>query len=139
VEGAAVNSYRMQFLFLIACLACSSRLAIAQSSSPAMAPKLNEQQFAGEGLFLQNCSFCHYEHKMGSQSTVHGNVQNPKSTEPGISICPDLKTILHRSNPTTDRALRAEIQRGFPFKMPGFQYSLEPAEIDSIIAYLRTF
>ena len=111
----------------------------AQAVHAAPVQRLTPIQFQGEGLFLQNCSFCHFEHKMGSQSTVHGNVQNPKSTEPGIPICPDLKTLMHKSPAPTDRALRLVIQKGSPFKMPGYQYGLEPAEIDSLNAYLHTF
>jgi hypothetical protein len=122
------------WFLLLALGVLSPVVAAAQSSSS----KLNERQFAGEGLYLQNCAFCHSEHKLESQSSVHSNATNPKSTTPGTTIGPDIKTWLQHSPAPSDRAVRTVIQQGVPLKMPGYQYGLEPKEIDSIIAYLRT-
>lgn len=128
------TSYGIHCFLLFVLGALSPAAMTAQSSSQ----KLNERQFVGEGLYLQNCAFCHSEHKLESQSSVHSNASNPKSTALGPTIGPDIKTWLQRSPAPSDAAVRAVIQRGVPFKMPAYQYGLEPKEIDSIIAYLRT-
>ena len=98
-----------------------------QSSSSASAPALNEQQNAGKGLFLQNCALCHLPEKA-----------NPKNTsEEGKTVGPSLKGLFRKENPPREEVIREFIRRGTQ-KMPGFQYGLEPKEIDNIIAYLKT-
>ena len=97
------------------------------SSSTAPSPALNEQQRAGRRLFMQNCSFCHLPRG------------NPKSTGEGkTSYGPLLTGLFRRDKPMPEQAARVFIQQGVPQKMPGFQYGLEPGEIESIIAYLKT-
>jgi mono/diheme cytochrome c family protein len=99
-----------------------------KSSTPNSAPALTEQQKMGEGLFLNNCSLCHLPHKEG----------NPKSTQEGNSYGPSLKGLFRGAKPVlNDQVARQFVMKGTQ-KMPGFQYSLEPKEIDSIIAYLKT-
>ena len=109
----------------------SSALLAAQSpksSSSNSAPALTEQQKVGEGLFVANCSLCHLPHKEG----------NPKSTEEGTSYGPSLKGMFRGAKPVlNDPVARQFIMKGTQ-KMPGFQYSLEPKEIDSIMAYIKT-
>ena len=99
-----------------------------KSSSPASAPALTEQQKLGEGLFLDNCSLCHLPHKEG----------NPKSTEPGTSYGPSLKGLFRGAKPVLNDPVARQFIMKCTQKMPGFQYSLEPKEIDSIIAYIKT-
>ena len=99
-----------------------------KSPSPNSAPALTEQQKVGEGLFVNNCSLCHLPHKEG----------NPKSTEEGTSYGPSLKGLFRGAKPVlNDQVARQFIMKGTQ-KMPGFQYSLDPKEIDSIIAYIKT-
>ncbi len=98
-----------------------------QPSSSAPAPALNEQQRAGKILFLQNCSFCHSPKN-----------QNPKSTAEGKTIGPLLKGIFAGQNAKSEQTVRTVVLKGVQQKMPGFQYGLEPKEIDSILAYLKT-
>jgi mono/diheme cytochrome c family protein len=109
-----------------------------QSSSAKSLPRLDKEQFEGEALYLRNCAYCHSVHKTISQSDLKpDDPLNAKSAEPGIFIGVDLKSLMHQSQPA-DQVLQVMIQKGVPLKMPGFQYELEPAEIDSIIAYLHT-
>lgn len=61
-----------------------------------------------------------------------------KSTETHPGIGPPLDGIFRGDKPLTDVVARTFIQRGVADKMPSFQYGLEPKEIDSIIAYLKT-
>ena len=99
----------------------------AQSPSSAASPALTDQQKMGKGLFLQNCSLCHLP-----------NRPNVKSTEEGTSVGPRLNGRLSGPKPLPEAVARTFIQKGVEGKMPGFQYGLEPKEIDAIIAYLKT-
>jgi mono/diheme cytochrome c family protein len=135
-----MTSSKIGLFFLLAgALLCPVLWAagLGQSASSKPTSALTERQFQGEGLFLQNCSFCHFPHKMSSQSTVTGNEDNAKSTVPGRTIGPDLKGLL-RSNTMSDQAARTIIQKGYPSQMPGFRDSLDSKEIDSIIDYMKT-
>jgi mono/diheme cytochrome c family protein len=84
---------------------------------------LSEQETRGEGLFLQRCSLCHLPRKLkfGSPPTV------------GPSLSGAFKGV----TPDTEKALRQFILKGSP-DMPGFQYSLEPKEMDDLVSYLKT-
>lgn len=110
----------------------------ASTAKATPAPALTKQQYEGEGIFLQNCSFCHFPHKMSSQSTVHSNEENPKSTVQGKTIGPDLKGLFKGDTPMSDQVAKTIIQQGFPGQMPGFRYGLDPKEIDAVIEYMKT-
>jgi mono/diheme cytochrome c family protein len=101
-----------------------------ESLSSIPAPTLNEQQEAGKGLFLQNCGLCHFP--------MRGNPKDPKSRTDGKTIGPRLNSLLSGAKPMPEATVRAIIQKGKEGKMPGFQYALEPKEIDAIIAFMKT-
>ena len=120
---------------MIAVLACVLSLAMfyspgakrllaqtpaAAASSPA---KLNEQETRGENLFRQRCSLCHLPRKL-------------KFGSPPV-VGPDLTGLFKEAGPDKMKLLRGTILKGSP-DMPGFQYGLEPKEIDDLIAYLKT-
>ena len=84
---------------------------------------LNEQQRRGEGLFLQRCSLCHLPRKL-------------KFGSPAV-IGPSLAGQFRDATPEQMKVLRGFILKGGP-DMPGFQYGLEPKEIDDLIVYLKT-
>jgi mono/diheme cytochrome c family protein len=84
--------------------------------------KLTEQQFKGQGLFLERCSLCHM-------------VRALKSGNPP-TIGPSLKTVFKDTSPDEEKDLRTFILNGTPH-MPGFKYALSPKEIDDLIAYLK--
>jgi mono/diheme cytochrome c family protein len=121
---------------VIAVLACILSLAMlyspgyeplfAQKAPPAAASnpaKLNEQETRGENLFRQRCSLCHLPRKL-------------KFGSPAV-IGPDLTGLFKEAGPDKMKLLRGTILKGGP-DMPGFQYGLEPKEIDDLIAYLKT-
>lgn len=112
-------------LFTVAILASGAVLParVAAQFGPLV---LNEQQQAGRGLFLQNCSYCHLPTK-----------ENNKSTEEGTTVGPLLKGLMGGAKPRPEAVVRGFILKGTP-KMPGFQYAFTPKEIDQIIAYLKT-
>ena len=99
---------------------------LAQSGAVAPTPPtstLIEQQNKGEWVFLQRCSVCHL----------------PKMRKkPLPTFGPSLSGLLKNDkSPNKEKVVRLIILNGGP-KMPGFQYGLEPKEIDDLIAYLKT-
>ena len=100
----------------------------AQAQQPAASPALNEQQATGKRLFQQNCALCHLPEPETSK--------DPNSE--GTSIGPRLNGVFGPPRSRPEALVRTFIQQGVAGKMPGFRYGLEPAEIDAIIAYLKT-
>lgn len=84
---------------------------------------MGAQERRGEGLFLQRCSLCHLPRKL-------------KFGSPAV-VGPSLAGQFKDATPEQMKVLRGFILKGGP-DMPGFQYGLEPKEIDDLIAYLKT-
>jgi mono/diheme cytochrome c family protein len=98
----------------------------AQNKSAATtsgAEKLSDDARRGEGLFLQRCSLCHLP-------------RNLKFGSPPV-IGPSLSGQFKDAAPDQLKILRGFILKGGP-DMPGFQYGLEPKDVDDLIAYLKT-
>lgn len=98
----------------------------AQNKPAATSPgaeKLSEEARRGEGLFLQRCSICHLPRKL-------------KFGSPPV-IGPILSGQFKDAAPDQMKILRGFILKGGP-DMPGFQYGLDPKEVDDLIAYLKT-
>ena len=95
----------------------------APATNAPASPKLNEQETRGENLFRQRCSLCHLPRKL-------------KFGSPAV-IGPDLAGLFKEASPDKMKLLRGAILKGSP-DMPGFQYGLEPKEVDDLIAYLKT-
>jgi len=115
---------KVSYLLLFTCGVSFPILVAAQSKGPSStnpAPTLNDQQKAGEALFLQNCPLCH--------------VYSDQKKSVGIPM-PPLTGLFRKS--INEDAVRQLILQGIPKKMPGFRYDLEPKELDDIIAYLKT-
>ena len=95
----------------------------APASAPSSPAKLTEQETRGENLFRQRCSLCHLPRKL-------------KFGSPAV-VGPDLTGLFKEAGPDKMKLLRGSILKGSP-NMPGFQYGLEPKEVDDLIAYLKT-
>lgn len=76
---------------------------------------LNETELKGRKIFAQRCANCH-----------GGNAQRP-----GPLL--GQQTVERRG----DSFIREKARKG-SMMMPGFEYSLEPVQIDQIIAFLKT-
>jgi mono/diheme cytochrome c family protein len=76
---------------------------------------------SGKKLFVQRCSVCHLP---------------PLGPGQPQSVARSLSGVV--KSPETEAPARQIILRGIPSRMPGFQYGLTSAEVDSIVAYLRT-
>jgi mono/diheme cytochrome c family protein len=113
-------------LGLSALCSIGTGLVLAQSKPAGTQPsmeKLSEQARRGEGLFLQRCSLCHLPRKL-------------KFGSPPV-IGPSLSGQFKDAAPDQLKILRSFILKGGP-DMPGFQYGLEPKEVDDLIEYLKT-
>ena len=97
---------------LFAFAACAPA-AYAQSTGG----ELNATQSHGRQVFAQSCGICHLQPSL-----------NAKTYGPPLN-----KT----SAAGNDEVMRAFIVNGTD-RMPAFKYYLKPAEIDAIIAYVRT-
>ena len=121
-------------LFLAGLYAGQGTPLMAQDSSTkpsAVAPNYTEQQWRGEGLFLQRCSICHLVKKLK-------NIGSPPTIGPDLSI---LTGVFANATPDEEKVLRTYILKGSPpnmlANMPGFQYGLDTKDIDDLIAYLK--
>jgi len=92
-------------------------LALAAAAAHAQPGALNETQLLGRQVFAQSCGICHLQPSLGVKT--YGPMLN-KSTAAG-----------------NDEVMRTFIVNGTD-RMPAFKYYLKPAEIDAIIAYVKT-
>jgi len=106
---------RVSTLLLV--LAAATPVAFAQQTSFAQRSDLNETQLLGRQVFAQSCGICHLQPSLGVKT--YGPLLN-KAAGAG-----------------NDEVMRAFIVNGTD-RMPSFRYYLKPAEIDAIIAYVRT-
>lgn len=77
----------------------------------------------GEATFYQRCSLCHLP-RIRKERTTPG---------PG----PSLTGLLKNADKERETKVRDRILTGSD-NMPGWRYSLKPAEIDDLITYLKT-
>jgi len=93
-------------------------LLVTLAVAPALAQESpNERQLLGMRLFNQSCRVCH--------------------TKPQLTSVQYGPVLSRASLGGNDDALRAFVANGSA-KMPGFKYHFKPAEIDAIVAYLKT-
>jgi mono/diheme cytochrome c family protein len=83
----------------------------------ASAQQRSDQQNLGMRLFNQSCRVCHTKPQLGSP--LYG---------PALS---------RQSAGGQDTTMRQVISNGTP-RMPGFKHHFQPAQIDAIVAYLKT-
>jgi mono/diheme cytochrome c family protein len=84
----------------------------------ATAPALSERELLGMMLFNQSCRVCHTK---------------PQATSPA-----QYGPVLSKNSlGGQEDVMRELISNGTP-RMPGFKYSFEPAQVDAIVAYLKT-
>ena len=106
---------RLIICALAAVFAACTHGAIAQPL--ASERTLDEKQLLGMRLFNQSCRVCH---------------TRPQMTSPLYG--PELSQSSAGGN---EQVMRELIANGTP-RMPGFKYHFEPAQIEAIVAYLKT-
>ena len=122
VEKGARSGGKKRIEVLRPFCACSDRLcaahaAFAQQPPPAYASHSDEQQRLGRQVLAQSCGVCHLPPARSART--YGPALN-KATLGG-----------------DDGLVRKVVAEGTP-RMPAFKYMLQPAEIDAIVAFIRT-
>ena len=90
---------------------------VISGTAHAQTSELNSTQLHGRQVFAQSCGVCHLPPSMGAKT--YGPALN-KAAAAG-----------------NDEVMRAFILNGSD-RMPAFKYYLAPADVDAIIAYVRT-
>jgi mono/diheme cytochrome c family protein len=83
----------------------------------AASAQTGDPQLPGERLFRQHCSVCHLK------PSIVNNSFGP--------------TLSKETVEGKEAAVKEFIAKGTP-RMPGFQYTLQPTQVDAVIAYLKT-
>ena len=112
-RSAAVRSAVRLGVLLLGALAAGGALAQQAASDDA----LSATQKLGRQVFAQSCGICHLPPQINART--YGPLLS-KDTAGG-----------------SDEVIRGLISEGTP-RMPGFKHYLERADIDAIIAYLKT-
>jgi len=92
----------------------------ALSADPLFAqspPNLDDQQLTGMRLFNQSCRVCHTKPQL--TSPLYGPILSMESLGGKADVMLDV------------------ISKGTP-RMPGYRYHFEPAQIEAIVAYIKT-
>src|SRR5450755_645485 len=92
-------------------------LASGQAASAQPADNLTDQQKLGRQVFAQSCGVCHLPPSLGAKT--YGPPLNKDAGGGDNDV------------------MREFVENGTP-RMPAFRYYLKPAQIDAIIAYVRT-
>jgi len=92
-------------------------IALVAAAPATRAQDLDPTQLRGRQIFAQSCGVCHLQPSLGVKT--YGPALNKASTG------------------SNDEVMRAFIENGSE-RMPAFKHYLKRAEIDAIIAYLRT-
>jgi mono/diheme cytochrome c family protein len=114
-EAMRLFATRLEVSTVFLLLAMSPYVASAQPTSGNQT--LDDSQLLGMRLFNQSCRVCHTKPQM--VSPLYG---------------PELS---RSSLGGQETVMREVISNGTP-RMPGFKYHFEPAQIDAIVAYLKT-
>jgi mono/diheme cytochrome c family protein len=85
--------------------------------APAQDAKLGDTEILGRQVYAQHCGVCH------TKPTITSPYYGPPLSKDNVSAGTDV--------------MREFIQTGTD-RMPGFRYSLQPAQIDAVIQYLKT-
>lgn len=83
----------------------------------AAAAQSNDATRTGELLFRQHCSVCHMK------PSIVNNTFGP--------------TLSKETVEGKETAIKEFVAKGTP-RMPGFQYTLQPRQVDLVLAYLKT-
>ena len=89
---------------------------------------LSDQEKRGKHIFLQRCSFCHL-----AKYTKESEWSEPAAYPP---MQPPLAGLLKGASADKEKGVREFILKGSE-KMPGYQYGLEPRDMDDLIAYMK--
>ena len=109
---------RVVVLLAVGLSVLAGRVSAQQPPGPAATPATVE---SGKKLFVQRCSVCHLPPLgPGEPRSYARSLTGVVKTREG------------------EAAVRQIVQNGIPSRMPGFQYGLQPKEIDQLVTFLAT-
>lgn len=119
--------YRV-LLFLSLVVVMTLAIAAAQKAAPGKSQAAAAgNAAAGQVVFQKNCNLCHYADKTTNK------------IGPGLKGVFKAKELPKTHRPVSDAAVREQIEKGNPGKgMPAFGPKLSKADIDNLIAYLKS-
>ena len=126
-----MKSRAMKLLLAVGLVALPTGI-LAQSKPAAPfepSSNLSDQEKRGKHIFLQRCSLCH----LAKYTKAVDWTEPAAPAPPG----PRLAGLLKGSTPDKEKTVRELILKGSQ-NMPGWQYALEPKEVDDLIAYMKT-
>lgn len=113
-------------IILSPALALSMATIVLAQGKPALSPPAK----AGQKIFDQNCALCHYAD------------QAKNKIGPGLKGLFKNKTLPYSHKPVTVANVQEQIEKGNPqgkpMPMPAFSGKLSKAQINDLIAYLKT-
>ncbi len=114
--------------FTLALLVAGSLAAVSTGKEGKKGPAGDAAK--GQAIFKQNCDLCHYADR------------TDKKLGPGLKGLFSLKELPSSHKPMSEENVRAQIEAGSPnakpMPMPPFKDKFKPAEMDALIAYLKT-
>ena len=111
---------RACFLLMLACALAGCK----STPPPTPLSQLNAQQTHGHAVFQTHCATCHYDRR---DAALHG----PSLL--GVFKKPDLPS----GAPANDERVRATVLHGRGL-MPAVGNTMDPQDIDDVLAYLHT-
>ena len=110
---------KLRILTLVAFVAVWACPALAQQTTAPQtpAPQLNPMQTEGRATFSKSCSICHLSPQFGAST------YGPRLNQASLG--------------GNEQVMRQIISEGTP-RMPAFKHMYKPAQVDAIIAYLKT-
>ena len=113
-----VSAVKPAILLVFCCFAAAWPSAVHAQQASSAPPAAPDTQKIGEKIFQQRCSVCH--------------LPPAHSDKPyGLRLYKDMVD-------ANEEGMREAILNGRPERMPGWKYTLQPEQIDSILEYLRT-
>jgi cytochrome c2 len=125
MQGRSLNT--IKWLFILALAAALPAATISRAKDKAT---LSSEAKAGQKIFDQNCTLCHYAD------------QTKNKIGPGLKGIMKNKELPYSHKPATVANVREQIEKGNsqgkPMPMPPFGSKLSETDMSNLIAYLQT-
>jgi mono/diheme cytochrome c family protein len=101
--------------------------ALSGTVSAQQTPSLSPAEKTGRSIFQTRCAMCHVGQEPATEMASPTAERRPATLGP----------LLSKANTTNDAALRLKIKDGSRL-MPGYKHTLTDAQIDQVIAFMKT-
>lgn len=125
MQGHSLSVFKWLFILALAMAMPAATISWAKSKT-----ELSPEAKAGQKVFEQNCTMCHYAD------------QTKNKIGPGLKGVMKNKELPYSHRPATEANVREQIEKGNaqgkPMPMPPFGGKLSATEMNNLIAYLKT-